>query len=129
MDEQVVDLPKKYGFQIVLRDLTQFDYLSPFVRYIIYFVIENDEMYLITTHKSVAFLGDETTFGLDPLSGYCVDFLEKDYQIAYHDERDKCVFTEELFIRWKKDGNFSEHSENKLNCFYRRRKIKSILDK
>jgi hypothetical protein len=130
MDNEI-DLPKKYGFQILLRDITEFSYLNPFTKFLIYFVIENNELYLITTNKSVGLLDvDEiTSFGLDPLSGHGVDYLEKDYQIAYHDERDKCVFTEEFFIKGKKNGDFSEHAENKLNLFFRKRKIKTILSK
>jgi hypothetical protein len=125
MDEQFeIDLEKKYGFKIIHRDTTEFDYLNRFTKHIVYFIIQDNELYYLTTNKSLLYLDDDITqFGLDPLSGHGIDYLEKDYQIAYHDERDKCVFTEELFKKFHKDGEYSINTENKLKRFYRKRKI------
>lgn len=130
MDWNSIDLAKKYGFKIILRDTTEYSYLNPFTKHLIYFVKEDENIYLITTKKSVSSMNDISDIGLHPFSGQDgIDFLEKDYQIVYHDVRDKCIFTEDLFIKWKKSGEFSENVENKLNSFYRKRKIKSILSK
>ena len=123
-----IDLENKYGFRIFYRDITQFDYLSKYTRFIVYYVIENSELFYITTNKDIGLVDEVTIYGLDPLSGHGIDYLEKDYQIAYHDERDKCIFTEEIFKRFCEDGNFSENTEAKLKRFYRKRKIDNYFN-
>jgi len=129
VENNEIDLEKKYGFRIIHRDLTEYGYLNPFTKYIVYFIIQEDELHYITTNKSLIYLDDDLTqFGLDHLSGHGIDYLEKDYQIAYHDERDKCIFTEEIFKRFCEDGNFSENTEAKLKRFYRKRKIDNYFN-
>ena len=123
-----IDLGKKYGFRILYRDTTEYDYLNKYTKYVVYYVIENEQLYYITTNKSLVFAEEVSDYGLDPLSGHGIDFLEKDYQIAYHDERDKCVFTEDLFKRFCEDGEYSINTENKLKSFYRKRKIENYFN-
>ena len=123
-----IDLENKYGFRIFYRDITQFDYLSKYTRFIVYYVIENSELFYITTNKDVGLVDEVTIYGLDPLSGHGIDYLEKDYQIAYHDERDKCIFTEETFKKFCEDGEYSINTEAKLKRFYRKRKIDNYFN-
>jgi hypothetical protein len=123
-----IDLGEKYGFRIIHRDFTKYDYLNPFTKFIVYFVIENNHLYYITTNKDVGLADEIEDYGLDPLSGHGIDFIEKDYQIAYHDERDKCIFTEEIFKKFCEDGEFSINTEKKLKRFYRKRKIDNYFN-
>lgn len=127
VESKEIDLENKYGFRIFYRDITQFDYLSKYTRFIVYYVIENSELFYITTNKDIGLVQEVTIYGLDPLSGHGIDYLEKDYQIAYHDERDRCIFSEELFKKFCEDGQFSKNTEAKLKRFYRKRKIKNYF--
>ena len=126
---EVIDLEKKYGFKIIYRDETQYDILFPFFKVLVYYVIENSDLYYVTTNKSLHITDDICDFGLDIFSGHGIDYLEKDYQIAYHNERDKCVFTEEKFKKFCDSVEYSINTENKIKLFFRKRKIQSVLKK
>ena len=120
---EVIDYVKRYGFRIIYRDKTELDAIHKFTKFIVYYVIENDKLYYVTTNKKIGLFEELEDYGLDPFSGHGIDYLEKDYQIAYHDERDKCIFTETLFKKFCNSGEYSIKTEKKSNYFSEKERL------
>jgi hypothetical protein len=126
MDEYV-DLPKKYGFKIINRDIIELSALDRNKKYLFYVIMKDDELLFVTTNKYVNRLRDLTYFGLNEFSGHGANFIEKDYEIILFDIRDEAPFDEKLYLQFINDEFFSENTENVLKNFFRRVKIKSLL--